>query len=400
MTLQRQALFWALAALLFIGFIYVFAGILLPFVAGMAIAYLLDPAADWFQRRGFSRLWATLSITALALLGFVVGLLILVPLLVEQTIGLIEALRPFIPETLRTLFGLSDDDFRAINAILTPASEADLAARHALFPTDFSVDAILAWLGTVNLDVVRSFVEANAGTLAALAGRMLDQGAAIVGVISTLVITPIVAIYMLYDWDNLVDRIDRLLPRDHADTIRNLALKIDGVMAGFIRGQFILAMILGTFYAVALTAVGLNFGLLIGLGAGILSFIPYIGSLVGFASSVGVALVQFWSEPLWIVVVAGIFVFGQFVEGNFLQPKIVGDAVGLHPVVLFFAMLAFGSLFGFLGLLIAVPVAASLGVLTRFGVANYQASALYRGRGGRGGRGAMGVSVDPSTDES
>ncbi|MBO6674700.1 MAG: AI-2E family transporter [Rhizobiales bacterium] len=382
MTLQRQAIFWALAAAALIAFIYVFSSVLLPFVAGMAIAYLLDPAADWFERRGFSRLWATLSITALAIIIVVIGLLLLVPLLVEQMIGLVEALRPYIPETLRTIFGLADEDFRAINAIMAPASEEDVAARQALFPSAMTFDAILTWLGTLNLDLIREFIEANAGTMAALASRVLDQGAAVVGVLSTLVITPIVAVYMLYDWDNLVARIDALLPRDHADTIRDLAKKIDHVMAGFIRGQFILALILGTFYATALTLVGLNFGLLIGLGAGLLSFIPYIGSLVGFGTSVGVALVQFWSEPWWIVAVAGIFFFGQFVEGNFLQPKIVGDAVGLHPVVLFFAMLAFGSLYGFLGLLIAVPVAASLGVLTRFGVSRYKKSIFYKGTNG------------------
>ncbi|MFK7792832.1 MAG: AI-2E family transporter [Devosiaceae bacterium] len=381
MTVQRQAMFWALAAIVFIAFVYVFSSILLPFVAGMAIAYLLDPAADWFERLGFSRLWATLTITALAIFALVVGLLLLVPLLIEQLLGLIEALRPYIPETLRTIFGLAEEDYQAINAIMAPVSEEDLAVRQALFPSQMTFDAIMSWLGTLNFDVIRAFIEANAGTMAALASRVLDQGAAVVGVLSTLIITPIVAVYMLYDWDNLVARIDGLLPRDHADTIRDLATKIDGVMAGFIRGQFILAVILGVFYATALTLAGLNFGLLIGLGAGLLSFIPYIGSLVGFGTSVGVALVQFWSEPLWIVVIAGIFVFGQFVEGNFLQPKIVGDAVGLHPVILFFSMLAFGSLFGFLGLLIAVPVAASIGVLARFGMKHYKTSFFFKGEG-------------------
>lgn len=232
MTLQRQAIFWALAAAALIAFIYVFSSVLLPFVAGMAIAYLLDPAADWFERRGFSRLWATLSITALAIIIVVIGLLLLVPLLVEQMIGLVEALRPYIPETLRTIFGLADEDFRAINAIMAPASEEDVAARQALFPSAMTFDAILTWLGTLNLDLIREFIEANAGTMAALASRVLDQGAAVVGVLSTLVITPIVAVYMLYDWDNLVARIDALLPRDHADTIRDLAKKIDHVMAG------------------------------------------------------------------------------------------------------------------------------------------------------------------------
>ncbi|MEM6382382.1 MAG: AI-2E family transporter [Pseudomonadota bacterium] len=382
MTLQRQALFWALAALILIVFIYVFRGVLLPFIAGMAIAYLLDPAADWFERRGFSRLMATLTITAIAIFIVALALVLIVPLLVEQLIGLLQALRPYIPETLRTVFGLADEDYQAINAILTPSSEADLAARSALLPAEWSFDGIVTWLGTINFDLVRSFFEANAGTMAALAGRILDQGAAVVGLMSTLVITPIVAIYMLYDWDNLVARVDALLPRDHADTIRDLMTKIDGVMSGFIRGQFILALILGTFYAIALSAVGLNFGLLIGIASGVLSFIPYIGSVTGFVSAVGVALVQFWTEPLWIVAVAGIFVFGQFVEGNFLQPKIVGDAVGLHPVVLFFAMLAFGSLYGFVGLLIAVPAAASIGVLTRFAVARYKKSVYFSGAAG------------------
>jgi predicted PurR-regulated permease PerM len=388
MTVQRQAIFWVLAAVALIAFVYVFSSILLPFVAGMAIAYLLDPAADWFERLGFSRLWATLTITALALIIVVVGLLLLVPLLIEQIIGLAGTLRPYIPETLRTLFGLNEANFQTINALLAPTSEADIEARNALLPSAMTFEAVMEWLRTINFDVVRSFIEANAGTMAALAGMVFDQGAALVGVLSTLVITPIVAIYMLYDWDNLVARVDGLLPRDHADTIRDLFVKINNVLAGFIRGQFILALILGTFYSVALTLVGLNFGLLIGLTAGLLSFIPYIGSFVGFASSVGVALVQFWSDPLWIVLVAGIFLFGQFIEGNFLQPKIVGDAVSLHPVVLFFAMLAFGSLYGFVGLLIAVPIAASLGVLSRFGIERYQHSVYFKGTGGSASSGA------------
>ena len=392
MTVQRQLMFWALAALGLILFIYLFSNILLPFVAGMAIAYLLDPAADWFERRGFSRLWATLTITALALFVLVVGIVLLVPLLIEQILGLVEALRPYIPETLRAVFGLSQADLQAIQALIAPNGEADQAAREALLPTALTFDAIVEWLRTINMDVVRTFVEANAGTLTGIVSVVFDQGAALAGVLSTLVITPIVAIYMLYDWDRLVARVDALLPRDHAGTIRKLFRQINGVLAGFVRGQFVLGLILGTFYAVALTLVGLNFGLLIGLVAGLLSFIPYVGSFVGFVSSVGVALAQFWSEPLWIVVVAAIFLSGQFIEGNFLQPKIVGDAVNLHPVVLFFALLAFGSLFGFVGLLMAVPLAASMGVLTRFGIERYQESPFFKGRAAWPG--------SPASDES
>ncbi|MGD1887706.1 MAG: AI-2E family transporter [Cohaesibacteraceae bacterium] len=392
MTVQRQIMFWALAAFGLILFIYMFSSILLPFVAGMAIAYLLDPAADWFERHGFSRLWATLTITALALFVLVLGIVLLVPLLIEQILGLVDVLRPYIPETLRAVFGLNDADLRAIQTIIAPNGEADQAARQALLPSAMTVDAVLEWLGTINIDVVRSFLEANAGTMTQIASVIFDQGAALAGLLSTLVITPIVAIYMLYDWDNLVERVDGLLPRDHASTIRKLFVQINKVLAGFVRGQFVLGLILGAFYAIALTLVGLNFGLLIGLTAGLLSFIPYVGSLVGFVSSVGVAIAQFWNDPIWILVVAGIFVFGQFVEGNFLQPKIVGDAVNLHPVVLFFALLAFGSLFGFVGLLIAVPLAASMGVLTRFCIERYQESLFFKGHNG----GAQAQSSDES----
>ena len=191
--------------------------------------------------------------------------------------------------------------------------------------------------------------------------------------------TPVVAFYLLLDWDRMVARSTRSLPREHAPTIRRLARDIDVVLAGFVRGQLSVCLILGVFYAVALMAIGLQFGFLVGLIAGLISFIPYVGSVVGLLLSVGIALFQFWDDKLWILVTAGIFLFGQFVEGNILAPNLIGKSVGLHPVWLILALSVFGTLFGFAGLLVAVPVAAALGVIGRFLVEQYlREPALHR----------------------
>ena len=189
---------------------------------------------------------------------------------------------------------------------------------------------------------------------------------------------------MLLDWDRMIARIDELLPREHAPTIRRLASEIDDTMAAFIRGMGLVCLILGTYYAVALMIVGLNFGLVVGFIAGLVTFIPYLGALIGGVLAIGLALFQFWGDWLSIGIVAGIFVVGQIVEGNFLTPKLVGDSVGLHPVWLLLALAVFGTLFGFVGMLVAVPVAAALGVITRFAVNQYLDSRLYRGDDGPG----------------
>ena len=175
----------------------------------------------------------------------------------------------------------------------------------------------------------------------------------------------------------MVATVDGWLPLRNRATIRRLARDIDDVLSRFVRGQATLCLILGAFYALALMAIGLNFGALIGLVAGLLSVIPYVGSITGLLLSVGVAVVQFWPDWIWIVATLAIFLFGQFVEGNFLSPKLLGGAVGIHPVWLMFALFAFGSLFGFVGLLIAVPLAAMVGVLTRFALSRYLDSPFY-----------------------
>jgi predicted PurR-regulated permease PerM len=208
---------------------------------------------------------------------------------------------------------------------------------------------------------------------------ILTGGLALVNLLSLLVVTPIVAFYLLTDWDRMVARVDSWLPRQHVETLRGLAREMDDAMAGFIRGQAVVCLLLGLFYAIGLSLAGLNFGLLIGLGAGVLSFIPYVGSLTGFLLSIGVAIVQFWPNWAHILAVAAIFALGQFIEGNFLSPKLVGNRVGLHPVWLMFALFAFAYLFGFAGLLLAVPLAAAVGVLTRFALRKYLTSAFYLG---------------------
>ena len=193
------------------------------------------------------------------------------------------------------------------------------------------------------------------------------------------VVVPVVAFYLLYDWDRMIGTIDSLLPRDHAPIIRRLAGEIDETLASFIRGMGTVCLILGSYYAVALMLVGLQFGLVVGAVAGIITFIPYVGALFGGALAIGLALFQFWGDWLSIALVAGIFVIGQVVEGNFLTPKLVGHSVGLHPVWLIFALSVFGALFGFVGMLVAVPLAAAFGVLARFATEQYRHSRLYRG---------------------
>ena len=184
---------------------------------------------------------------------------------------------------------------------------------------------------------------------------------------------------MPLDWDRMVARIDQLLPRDHAETIRELAREINEVLEGFLRGQGLVCLFLGVFYGTGLSLVGLKFGLVVGILTGVLSIIPYLGTITGFVVSTALACFQFWPDYTLIGVVIGIFVAGQFIEGNFLAPKLVGDKVRLHPVWVMFSLFAFGSLFGFVGALLALPVAASIGVLARFAVSRYEHSPLYRG---------------------
>ena len=350
---KRQLMFWLAALVVSVIFLYVFRTVLLPFIAGMALAYLLDPIADRLEAMGASRLAATIIILLVFVIAFTLALILVVPVLSNQLSGLITRMPDYITR-LQSLVANSQSQWLQ-----------NLIGESANNIRD-------------NLD---GLLQQGASWLTTLVGSIWNSGKALIDVISLFVITPIVAFYLLLDWDHMVARIDGWLPRDHKSELEFIAKDINAAIAGFVRGQGAVCLILGSFYALGLTSTGLNFGLLIGMFAGLVSFIPFVGSIIGMILAVGVALVQFWPDYIWIGLVAGIFLLGQFIEGNILQPKLVGQSVGLHPVWLMFSLSAFGVLMGFTGLLIAVPVAAAIGVLIRYGLAKYLASAFYLGHG-------------------
>ena len=354
---RRQVWFWCAALLFTIVFLYVFRSILLPFVAGMALAYLLDPVADKLEAMGASRLVATFLILILFVVLFILSLIVIVPILSNQLSDLIARIPDYVTR-LQDLFTRSDKTW--LHSLIGESS--------------------------VNIrENLNTLLQQGAGWLSTLLGSLWNSGKALLDVISLFVITPIVAFYLLLDWDRMIATVEGWLPRDHRSDLGELAVDVNHAIAGFVRGQGAVCLILGIFYAALLTAAGLNFGLLIGMFAGLVSFIPYVGSILGMILAVGVALVQFWPDYTWILLIFFIFAIGQFLEGNILQPKLVGQSVGLHPVWLMFSLSAFGLLMGFTGLLIAVPVAAAIGVLVRYGLKKYLASPFYLGRGGENG---------------
>jgi len=352
MTAERQVGFWVIALVVASLALYVLRDILLPFVAGFAVAYLLDPLADYLERWGLKRLAATLIILVLFVIVFVLALVLILPFLAHQLWAFADRLPSYVAR-------LQELAVRQGGPLLER-----LGGPEALADMQQSVGNLVgqgaAWLG-------------------AFVSRLWAGGQAILSVFALLVVTPVVAFYLLVDWDRMVATVDSWLPLRQREAVRLIARDIDAAIAGFIRGQAAVCLILGTFYAVGLSLIGLNFGALIGMTAGMLSFIPYVGSLTGLILSMGVAIVQFWPDWAWILATLGVFVFGQFVEGNILSPKLVGASVGLHPVWLMFALLAFGTLFGFVGLLLAVPLAAAVGVIARYGLRRYLASPLYHG---------------------
>lgn len=351
MGLQRQIFFWLLVLVGFIAFLLVFSSILLPFLAGMALAYFLDPVADRLERLGLSRLMATIAILVAFVVVLALSLMIIVPLVVTQAAEFIQKMPGYI----------------------TRLQEFLTDSQSTLLP-----DWLAGQMTTIKQNSAK-LLEQGASFLGTLFQQIWNSGLALLNILSLFVITPVVAFYLLLDWDRMVDRVDSWIPRDYVDVVRQIARDMNTTIAGFVRGQGSLCVILGLYYGIGLSMVGLNFGLLIGLFAGMISFIPYVGSLVGLVLALGVALVQFWPDYVWILVVLAVFFSGQFLEGNILQPKLVGKSVGLHPVWLMFALLAFGALFGFVGLLVAVPAAAAIGVLVRFGIQRYLDSDLYHG---------------------
>lgn len=346
MTVGQQLKYWGIAAAVFFLMLWGLGSVILPFLVGGAIAYFLDPVADRLQRMGLSRVAATAVISIFALMVFVILSLLILPMLVRQLTDLVNAA----PQILQEL-----QDFLYAN-----------------FPQVFDEGSVVR----STLVSIGKTVQARG---AELASTVLSSALSVINAVVFIVVVPVVAFYLLLDWDSMVGRIDALLPVEHRETIHGIGRDIDRVLAGFVRGQVSVCLILGTFYSVALMFAGLQFGLIVGAIAGLITFIPYIGALIGGALAIGLALFQFWGDWLQIALIAGVFVVGQFLEGNVITPKLVGGSIGLHPVWLLFALSAFGTIFGFVGMLVAVPVAAALGVLVRFAAAQYLDSRLYRG---------------------
>jgi len=358
MSRERQAAFWvAVLTVLALG-LWLLRSILLPFVLGMAAGFLLDPLVAWLERRGVRRSWAASVIVAGSYASGALVLLLVVPVAVEQAGMLLARL----PEWLG-------------------------GALDALRPLAARLRGVAGQPGAVDLSAPVEGVMRRAGDLAGdVASGLLTQGWALANLVGLLAITPLVAFYLLRDWPRMVAAVDEALPRAHADTLRVLARESDRLLASFVRGQAIVSLGLAAFYAVALSAIGLESGLLIGLGAGLVSFVPYVGTAAGLAASVGQAVAQSW-PALWLPALAfAIFVLGQLVTDYVLTPRLVGERVGLHPLWVIFAVFAGGALFGVVGMLIAVPASAVIGVLVRHGLGHYKASALYRGQGGDAAR--------------
>lgn len=346
LPIRDQLKYWGLALAVFFLALWALGGVILPFLVGGALAYFLDPVADRLERAGLSRVAATSIISAVGVFIMVALVLAVIPTLVNQTTALVNA-APDIAQRLQ-LFLLE--------------RFPDLAD---------STSTIRQSLAQIGQTIQSKGAALAEGVLTSLAGA--------ISIVVFLLVVPVVAFYLLLDWDHMIERIDSMLPRDHAPTVRRLASEIDAALSAFVRGQLSVCLVLGIYYSVALMLAGLQFGLVVGAIAGAITFIPYVGAIIGGALAIGLALFQFWGDWLQIGIIGAIFAFGQFIEGNVLTPKLVGKSVGLHPVWLLFALSAFGTLFGFVGMLVAVPVAAALGVLTRFGIAQYQASLLYRG---------------------
>jgi predicted PurR-regulated permease PerM len=346
LPVRDQVKYWGVAGVVLLLVLWQLGNVILPFIVGGAIAYFMDPVADRLEKAGLSRAAATGTISIIALLVAILIMLSIVPTLVKQLTSLVNDA----PEIFRRLQSFLLQRFPELQDETSTMRQT--------------------------LENIGMVIQSRGGELV---NTVIGSAISVISAVVFIVVVPVVAFYLLLDWDHMVKRVDDALPRDHAPVIRRLASEIDGVLAAFVRGQISVCIVLGVFYSVALMLAGLDYALVVGAIAGGVTFIPYVGALVGGALAIGLALFQFWGDPVSIAIVAGIFAIGQFLEGNVITPRLVGNSVGLHPVWLLFALSAFGTLFGFVGMLVAVPVAAAIGVLARFGIERYKSSRLYTG---------------------
>jgi predicted PurR-regulated permease PerM len=348
---NRQIWLWVGLGLAFFGGLYLLQSILMPFLTGLLVAYAMNPAVRRFEKWGISRGFGT----GFMILSFFfsIGLLLFIAIPFIQTELLRLAARvPLYGERIMT----------ALKPLLDEAS-------HYIEPNDF--ERLRSLASTYMGDVITWGIRLLAG--------ILTSSLALANLISLIVITPVVAFYCLRDWSKIVNTIDHWLPRPYEPTLSRLFIEINETIGGFAKGQALVCLVIGAYYSIALTLANLDFSLIVGVVIGVMAFIPYVGAILGFMLSIGIALSQFsdWSS---VGIVAGVFAMGQFLEGYFLIPYFVGDRIGLHPVWVIFALLAGGVLYGFVGILFALPVAAGLGVLLRYALQLYLNSSYYLGK--------------------
>jgi predicted PurR-regulated permease PerM len=350
MSFNQPIAFWIALLLVLVIAVDLLGQVLVPFVAGMVLAYLLNPVAERMERWGMNRLVATLAIIALVIVIISVLIVLMVPVIVRELSYFIQSF-PLYVRQLRAL--ASDPSHPWIGKLVGEGlaeAEQSFGELTTLAANWFAAFLRSAWSG----------------------------GRALISVLSLGIVAPIVACYLLYDWNKMIAAVDNWIPPAHRDVVHALAREIDETIGGFVRGQSALCLVLAVFYAATLSAMGLKHGALIGFAAGLLNFIPYLGSLSGLIISLCVAVAQFWPDWKPILLVPAIFVVGQSLGDYLLTPYLVGRRIHLNPVWIIFALFAFGYLFGFVGVLIAVPLAAAIGVLMRFTLRQYYASPIYQ----------------------
>lgn len=329
--------------------LYLLAPVLTPFLVSALLAYLGDPVARRLQRLGWSRTPAVVAVFIFLLLLGVLLLLLLVPLLQQQLLGLAGRM----PQMLE--WGQQE---------LLPRVESLLGVE----------------LDAVQLDSVRQALQEHWRDLGGALGAVLDtvtqSGQALLGWLAFVLLVPVVTFYLLRDWDALIDQIRALIPRPMEPVVADLTRQCDAVLGEFLRGQLLVMLALGVIYSIGLWIAGVEFSLLIGMLAGAVSFVPYLGLIVGVVVAGVVAFLQY-HDLAHLIYVALVFGLGQLCEGMILSPMLVGDRIGLHPVAVIFAIMAGGQLFGFFGVLVALPVAAVTVVLLRHARAKYVASSVY-----------------------
>jgi predicted PurR-regulated permease PerM len=346
---------WQLLAItaVIVYLIWLLAPVLMPFAVAAMLAYLGDPLVDRLERLGLNRMWSATIVFVVIMLAVIGVLVLLIPLIARQVENLIGNLPRYGDWAQNTVWPW-------------------LQARLHLDPHTFDSDRLLT--------AIKEHMASIGGVATAVLGKVSRSGLGIAMWLTNLVLIPVVAFYLLRDWDRLVAKIDGMLPRSIQPTVAHLASESDKILGAFVRGQLLVMLALGIFYGAGLGMVGLSVGVLIGMVAGLLSFVPYLGFIIGFVAAIIAALVQYgdWTH---VLLVCGVFAVGQLLEGYVLVPKLVGDKIGLHPVAVMFAVLAGGYLFGFLGVLLALPAASVFMVLLRYLIERYRLSELYNEEG-------------------